>query len=292
MESQRQAYTVSVKGVGAYLPGDKVSIDDLDEYIGSIPEIDTMKYYKFIERFAGIKYRYCALKKGSGELNEDIVDLSYNAASMALGRANITGDEVDLIITTTTTPPYLRGGLAKEIRLRLGNNGCSTFDLWGACTGIEQAITLATAGIRAGMYRNALLVGAELTSTSGRAENYARGKVDRYDILLRAALGDGAGALVLSRSDGDKEDQILYTCCGTEGRTNSAFHREAGGSTLPLNLETFKQGKHHWHHDFQKMVKDGIPYFIEITRRTLELTSLPIFHRRWECAICCDIHRS
>ena len=267
---------MTVKGIGAYLPGNKVSIDEIDEYLGHLPGIDTLKYYKFIERFAGIKYRYCAIEKGSGALNEDIVELSYKSASMALRRANITGDEVDLIITTTTTPPYLRGGLAKEIRLRLGNNGCSTFDLWGACTGIEQAITLATAGIRAGMYRNALLVGAELTSTSGRAENYAHGKVDRYDILLRGALGDGAGALVLSRSDGDNEDHILYTCCGTEGGTDSAFHREAGGSTLPLNLETFKQGKHHWHHDFQKMVKSGIPYFIEITRRTLELISLPI----------------
>ena len=274
VEARDQAYNVAVKGVGAYLPGASISNDEIDEYIGDLPGIDTVRYYKMIEKLTGIKHRFIAINKETGELDEDISELAYHAASMALKRAGITGDQVDLIVTTTTTPPYMRGGLSKEIRIRLGNNGCSTFDLWGACTGIEQAITLATAGIRAGMYRNALLVGAELTSTSGRTENYALDRIDRYDILLRGVLGDGAGALVLARAEADIEDQILYTCCGTEGETNSAFHREAGGSSLPLNLQTFQQGKHHWRHDFQKMVKAGVPYFIDITRRTLDSISL------------------
>jgi 3-oxoacyl-[acyl-carrier-protein] synthase III len=89
-------------------------------------------------------------------------------------------------------------------------------------------------------------------------------------MLLRGALGDGAGALVLCGSDSpDDEDGILFTRSGTDGTEPSVFHREAGGSTLPLNEETFRLGLFHWNHDFERMVKKGVPYFIEIIKRTL-----------------------
>ncbi|HLA84459.1 MAG TPA: 3-oxoacyl-[acyl-carrier-protein] synthase III C-terminal domain-containing protein, partial [Thermoguttaceae bacterium] len=153
----------------------------------------------------------------------------------------------------------------------------ATYDLWGACTGIQQAITLATGAIRAGMFRRALLIGVELASTAGRAENYANEKIERPDLLLRAALGDGAGALVLTGSDDPAvEDGVLYTRSGTEGGDSSIFHREAGGSTVPLNRETFAEGLHHWRHDFAEMVRRGRPYCMEIIRRTLETAGVDL----------------
>ncbi len=270
-------YKVIAKGIGAYLPGERVPTNEIDEYLGTMPGRDFSKYYHIIEKFAGIKYRHFALERKTGKLVEDSSCLAYEAANSALNRAGVRGEDLDLIITTTTSPPYLRGGLAKEIRMRLGNNGCSTYDLWGACTGIQQAITLATAGIRAGMFSNALLIGVDLVSTTGMTKNYSEDRIGRYDMLLRGALGDGAGALVLCGSHClDDQDAILYTRSGTEGSDMSAFHREAGGSTLPLNKETFEQGLHHWKHDFERMVRKGKPYFIEIVKRTLAEVSLTI----------------
>jgi 3-oxoacyl-[acyl-carrier-protein] synthase III len=226
---------------------------------------------------AGIKYRHFSLEKHTGKLLDDSAGLGCKAAALALGRAGVDAKNLDLIITTTSTPPYLRPGLAKEIRMLLGNRGCSTYDLWGACTGIQQAITLATGGIRSGIFHNALLVGVELPSTMARAENYAPDKLTRYDLLLRGALGDGAGALVLIGSDrNEDQDGILYTCSGTEGTEESAFHREAGGSTFPLNARTFSEGLHHWDHDFEKLIKKGRPYFLEIVKRVLEAIGIPI----------------
>lgn len=270
-------HAVSVSGVGAYLPGERVAIDEIDEYLGEIPGVDLKKYYRIIEKYAGVKYRHYALERGSGRLLEDSPTLAVRAAREALERAGVEGPDLDLIITTTTTPPYLRAGLAKEIRRQLGNSGCATYDLWGACTGVQQAITLATAGIRSGMFRRALLVGVELVSTSGRAENITQDKIGRYEILLRAALGDGAGALVLSASDRDDvPDGVLYTRSGTEGDADTAFHREAGGSTLPFSEKTLREGLHHWQHDFSRMAMEGKPYFIELIRRTLDEVSIPI----------------
>ena len=268
---------VLVKGVGAYLPGERVAVEEIDSYLGKIPGVDMTKFYRIIEKYAGVKYRHYALEKGSGKLLEDSPALAFNAARLALERAGIAGSDVDLIITTTTTPPYLRAGLAKEVRRLLGNSGCATYDLWGACTGVQQAITLAVGGIRSGLFRNALLIGVEVVSTSGRAENITADKIGRYEMLLRAALGDGAGALVLSASD-DPSDQegVLYTKSGTEGDTETAFHREAGGSTLPFNQETFQEGLQHWQHDFSRMAMEGKPYFIELIRRTLEEVGVPI----------------
>lgn len=264
-----QLHNVAVRSVGAYLPGEEISIDEIDDYLGVILGINSAKYYRLIERFAGVGQRYYAIEKHSGGLLEDSAEMSAKAAALALERAGILGSDIDLIVTTTTTPPFLRGGLAKEIRLQIGNPGCTTFDLWGACTGIQQAITLATACIRAGLHSNALLVGVELASTTGRAENYAIEKVDRHDMLLRGALGDGAGALILSRAEYDTADQVLFTGNGTEGSSESQFHRGTGGSTEPFNAATFEQGGHHWRHDFQKMVAFGIPYFVAIVRRVL-----------------------
>lgn len=268
---------VLVAGIGAYLPGDRISNSEIDDYLGSIPGQDLSKYYRIIGKFAGIETRHFAVDKHTGRLREDSPHLAYNAALKALQRAGLSGKDVDLIITTTTSPPYLRGGLSKELRLLLDNDGCATYDLWGACSGITQAITLATAGIRASMFENALLIGVELISTTGRAENYQGNKMGRLDMLLRAALGDGAGALILRRSQRPEDrDGILYSLSGTEGDEPSAFHREAGGSTLPLNQETFAQGLHHWQHDFERMVSKGRPYFLEIVKRCLADASMEI----------------
>jgi 3-oxoacyl-[acyl-carrier-protein] synthase-3 len=268
---------VTVKGIGGYLPGEKITAEQIDDYVGTIAGKDFLRYYRAIEKFAGIKYRHFALEKGTGKLLEDSPTLGWKAAVTALRRADLGADKLDLIITTTTSPPFLRGGLAKEIRLQLGIDACCTLDLWGACTGIQQAITIATAGIRAGMFRNALLVGIDLISTTARAENYQHDRISRHDMLLRGALGDGAGALVLSASEAPTdEDAILHTQCGTEGTEVSAFHRDAGGSTLPINEATIREGLHHWQHDFERMVEKGVPYFIQITKRTLEAVSIPV----------------
>ena len=268
---------VIVTGIGAYLPGEKISAEEIDCYVGIMPGWNSPKYYHIIEKFAGIKYRHYAIERETGKLLEDSPCLAKKAAMSALERAGIQGSDLDLIITTTTSPPYLRGGLAKEVRILLGNEGCATYDLWGACTGIHQAITLATACIRVGMFRNALLVGVELISTGARAENYSEKRISREDMLIRGDLGDGAGALVLCGSDSpDDEDGILYARSGTEGAEPSVFHREAGGSTLPLNEATFHQGLFHWHHDFERMVRKGVPYFIEIVKRTLTGASIQI----------------
>ena len=268
---------VIVKGIGGYLPGERIAIEDIDSYLGHLPGVDLKRYYRIVEKYAGVKYRHYALERGTGKLLEDSPTLAYRAASQALERAGVRGSDLDLIITTTTTPPYLRAGLAKEIRRRLDNGGCATYDLWGACTGVQQAITLATGGIRAGLFRSALLVGVELVSTSGLAANMTPDKIGRYDMLLRAALGDGAGALVLEASDDPNDDEgVLYTLTGTEGDTETAFHREAGGSTLPINQETIREGLHHWQHDFSRMAMEGKPYFIELIRRTLEEVGVPI----------------
>ena len=268
---------VAIRGVGAYLPGERIPTLEIEDYLGPIPGCDVSKYCRIIEKFAGIRYRYYALEKFTGRLLEDSASLAARAAQTALDRAGVAARDIDLVVTATSTPPYLRPGLAKEVRLRLGNAGCATYDLWGACTGVQQAMTLATGALRAGMFRNALLVGVELPSTTGRSENYAHDRIKRQDILLRAALGDGAGALVLSQADDwVAGDGVLYTLSGTEGDASSAFHREAGGSSAPLNNETFAMGLHHWQHDFERLRREGRAYFVEIVRRTLERARMSI----------------
>jgi 3-oxoacyl-[acyl-carrier-protein] synthase III len=82
--------------------------------------------------------------------------------------------------------------------------------------------------------------------------------------------------VLVGSDDPTAEDGVLYTRSGTEGSDPSLFHREAGGSTMPFNEETFRQGLHHWRHDFAEMVARGRPYCLEIARRVQTATAIDI----------------
>jgi 3-oxoacyl-[acyl-carrier-protein] synthase III len=97
-------WKVRVAGVGAYLSGEPVSIGEIDEYTGTIPGAETSRYYGIIERYAGVKCRHGAVERGTGRLLEDSASLGFRAATVALDRAGVRNEEVDLIVTTTSTP--------------------------------------------------------------------------------------------------------------------------------------------------------------------------------------------
>ena len=143
--------------------------------------------------------------------DETTSTLALAAARMALERARIDPDELDLIVAATTTPDGLFPSVASLVQEGLGAHRAGAFDVNAACMGFMSALATGTQFIGAGSARRVLVIGAEVLS---RIVNWQ----DRGTCVL---FGDGAGAVVLEaaefggplsfvlRSDGARKDHLF-----------------------------------------------------------------------------------
>jgi 3-oxoacyl-[acyl-carrier-protein] synthase-3 len=166
-----------IVGTGSYLPAKVLTNRDLER------KVDTTDEW-IVER-TGIRQRHIA---ADGELTSD---LALQASRRAIEAAGITPAEVDLIIVATTTPDIVFPSTACILQGKLGVRNCPAFDLQAVCSGFTYALATADQFVRSGQYRHALVVGAE---------TYSR-ILDWQDRTTCVLFGDGAGAVVLRRSD-------------------------------------------------------------------------------------------
>jgi 3-oxoacyl-[acyl-carrier-protein] synthase-3 len=115
---------------------------------------------------------------------------------------------------------------------KLGAKNAAAFDLSAACSGFVYSMATASSMIRTGMYKNALVIGAD---TLSRITDYT----DRNTCVL---FGDGAGAVILGEVPEGRG--FLSFDLGAEGAGGSLLKLEAGGSRLPASAETVQDGKH------------------------------------------------
>ncbi|HEX8957996.1 MAG TPA: beta-ketoacyl-ACP synthase III, partial [Burkholderiaceae bacterium] len=128
-------------------------------------------------------------------------DLAVKAAQHALQAADVSPNDIDLIILATSTPDHFGGfpSTACVVQRKLGiANGGAAFDVQAVCSGFAYAMTIADSLIKSGAHKKALVIGAEVFS---RILNFE----DRTTCVL---FGDGAGAVVLGASN---EPGILAT---------------------------------------------------------------------------------
>lgn len=117
--------------------------------------------------------------------------LAHVAASRALACAGLPADQVDLIVYGGCTGDEGVPNDASGLQVLLGAHQAACMDVNTACTSFLYALTTATAMIRTGVVRNALVLGVEVISRFMDWEN--RG--------VAVLFGDGAGAVVLQASD-------------------------------------------------------------------------------------------
>jgi len=175
------------------LPGRVVTNHDLAQ------RIDTS--HEWIVARTGIEARHIA---------EDGVrtsDLAAEAAKKAMAAAQVSPDEVDLIIVATTTPDMVFPSTAAIVQAKLGVTHGAAFDVQAVCTGFIYALSIADKFVASGQHRCAVVIGAEVFSSILNWE-------DRRTCIL---FGDGAGAVVLKASD---EPGILSSHLHADGSLN------------------------------------------------------------------------
>jgi len=164
-------------GTGSYLPAKVLTNADL---AGTVDTSD-----EWIQQRTGIRERHIAAD------NESASDLALQASRRALDMAGITADQLDLIIVATTTPDMVFPSTACILQSKLGAKNMPAFDVQAVCSGFVYALNTADLYIKSGQYEHVLVVGAEVYS---RILDWS----DRGTCVL---FGDGAGAVVLKRSD-------------------------------------------------------------------------------------------
>ena len=195
-----------ITGTGAYAPSRVLANSDLEKMVATSDE--------WITERTGIRERRIA---GSGEACSD---LALKAAQRALEAANIGAADLDMILLATCTGDYPLPATACLIQHQLGATRAAACDLSAACCGFVYALSVADAYVRTGM-NHVLVIGSEVMSA-------ITDWTDRNTCIL---FGDGAGAAVVSASEGDRG--ILSTQLKSDGALWELIAVPGGGSRMP-----------------------------------------------------------
>jgi len=189
-------YNSRIIGLGKYLPENIVTNADLSKIMDTSDEW-------IIDR-TGIKERR-HIKKGDGNTT---ATMALKATKIALERANMAAEDIDLILFATLSPDYYFPGSGVVLQDLLGIPACPAMDIRNQCSGFIYALTTADQFIKTGMYKNVLVVGAE--NHSGGLDMTSRGRG------VSVIFGDGAGAAILTRET-NMERGILSSQIYSEG---------------------------------------------------------------------------
>ena len=213
-----EKYGVKILGTGSYVPEKVLTNADLEKIVQTSDEWITTR--------TGIKERHIA------DANTATSDLAIEAAKRALEEANITKDDLDAIIVATITPDMAFPSTACFVQKALDAKKAFAFDVSAACSGFIYGLTVAKSFLESGQCKTILLIGAE---TLTKVTDWT----DRSTCVL---FGDGAGAMVLGRSE--KENNLLSIYIGADGSYDKLLYQPAGGSRQPATEETVKNKLH------------------------------------------------
>jgi len=171
-----------ISGTGSALPGRAVSNAELAQQLAA-RGVETSD--EWIVTRTGIRQRYLA------DASVSTTSLSVLAARAALEAAKVEPAALDLIVLATSTPDQIFPGTSCLVQDELGAGGAAAFDLQAVCSGFVYGLAVADAMIRTGVYRCALVIGAEVFSRI----------LDWNDRSTCVLFGDGAGAVVLQAAD-------------------------------------------------------------------------------------------
>ena len=205
--------TSKIAGIGCYLPQNKVTNQDLKQYMETSDE--------WIQERTGIRERRYAHRT-----DETTTTMAVEAAKIAIERAGITAQDIDFIIFATLSPDYYFPGCGVLVQRAMQMKEIGALDIRNQCSGFVYALSVADQFIKTGMYKNILVIGSEKHSFG--LDFSTRGR------NVSVIFGDGAGAVVLQATE-------------KEGQGIISTHLHSDGQSAEL-LAMYNPGTHanHW----------------------------------------------
>lgn len=221
-----------IKCTGSYVPGKIVTNDMLSQYVDTSDE--------WIRSRSGIEKRH--FSEG-----ENTSDIAAKAAIDVLKNGNIDPLDIELIIVATVSPDYTTPSTACLVQSKIGAVNAVAFDLSAACSGFIFGVSTADKFIKTGVYKNALVIGAEVLS---KHLNFK----DRSTCVL---FGDGSGGIFLEKAE---DAGILAEEMGSDGSRGISLTCAEKKASHIFNTEVIEEDNY--------LHMDGRAIFDFATRQT------------------------
>jgi 3-oxoacyl-[acyl-carrier-protein] synthase-3 len=192
----------AITGWGKCLPPSVLTNADLATFLDTTDE--------WIVSRTGIKERRVS--------HVPLEELGYVAAMRALAAAGLDPAEVELIVFGTCSFDDQVPNQASGLQVRLGAKQAAAMDVNTACTSFLYALSTATAMIRTGVVRNAVVLGGELISAF----------MDWRNRGVSVLFGDGCAAVVLQATD--REEGLLAERLGCDSDARGTLVVEGMGT--------------------------------------------------------------
>jgi 3-oxoacyl-[acyl-carrier-protein] synthase-3 len=171
-------------------------------------------------------------------------EIGYVAAARALTCAGYSGKEIELIVFGTTSYDDQVPNVASGVQRRIGADGCAAMDVNTACTSFLYSLSTATAMIRTGVVKNALVIGAEIISPF----------MDWADRNVAVLFGDGAAAVVLEATE--REEGLLAERLGCFGDSREILRVHGMGAGYAHQNRIL--GQTEWQFEGQEIFKKAV----------------------------------
>ena len=233
-------------GTGSCLPAAIVTNDDLAKIMDTSDE--------WISTRTGIRKRHLVKE-------ETTTSMSVEAARRAMDNAGVTAEEIDLLIVGTLSADYVTPACACEVQAQIGAVNAVAFDINAACAGFMYALNIANAYLQTGLYKTALILGAETLSKI----------MDWNDRSTCVLFGDGAGAAVVRA---EEKAGLLAFDQGSDGVKGKVLACRNRTNNNPL-VETSKELEY-VHMDGQEVYKFAVTAVPHSLKKTIQEAGLTV----------------
>ena len=237
---------VSIKGTGSCIPNRIVPNSYFEKMIDTSDE--------WIVTRTGIQSRRMI------EPGQAMSDLATPASERALEMAGLPPEKLDLIIVGTSTADMLSPSAACIVQHRLGAKNAVAFDINAACPGFIYGLAVAQKFMQDGSHQNVLVVGGEIVSN----------RIDYKDRATCVLFGDGAGAVVLGHSNGNRDGEILATQINSDGDLWELLYLPGGGSRHPPSYQMLDEGLNYVRMQGNEVFKYAVRTMTDAAQKIME----------------------
>lgn len=248
--------SIKIIGTGSALPQKQVFNTDLEKMMDTSDE--------WIRERTGIGSRYIST-------GETVADLAVQASLHALDNAGYAPEQIDLLLVATCSPESGIPSVACQVQSRIGADNAVAMDLNAACAGFLFALHTVYAYVEAGIYKSALIVGAEGLS---KILDWS----DRGTCIL---FGDGAGAAVVEKTEKGGVLGFVQHSDGKRGGVLRCDTRELNSpfASVPMESPFVQMDGREVFAFAVRQVPAGIREVLEKTGKSKEDVDLFILHQ-------------
>ena len=186
------------------------------------------------------------------------IELAHVAAVRALACAGLDAKDVELVVYGSCSNDETVPNSASGVQLKLGAMHAASMDVNTACTSFLYGLSTATAMIRTGVVKNAVVIGVELISQF----------MDWTNRGVAVLFGDGAAAVVLQATD--REEGLIGEKLGCSADVRGILRVRGMGTAYAHHGVML--GDTAWNFDGQEIFKRAVMAMSHASQHVLAKT--------------------